>query len=214
MKTRFLVHFGCVLLALALGATLRADDAARFSKTLSASESTAIGLAQLDSDQIAALDALVRRDIASADYVYKTPRAARFTERLAPEERHAAGLDRLDAAQLAALDAAVAKEMPAPREPIPSATIAAATDGANTAGAVRPSLTLDRRPQIHGQVSLMVGAGSGGFSEYGGALVLSYDDPAHNFSLIAGYSEVHTKGGYYYRGCRDGYLYPGDWLLP
>lgn len=214
MKIRFLLPLGCLFLALATGAALRADDGARFSKTLGAGESAAIGLAQLDSDQLAALDALVRRDIAAADYVYKTPRAARFTERLAPEERHAAGLDQLAPAQLTQLDAAVAKEMPAPREPIPAATLAAASDATSTAGAVRPSLTLDRRPQIHGEVSLMVGAGSGGFSEYGGALVVSYDDPAHHFSVLASYSEVHTKGGYYYRGCRDGYLYPGDWLLP
>lgn len=202
----------CLLFGLTVAGGARADEL-RFSKTLTAEESKDLGLAALDSDQTAALDALVRRDIAAADYVYKTPRAARFSERLTPEERRAAGLASLDAATLARLDAAVERLMPAPRTPIGSAALARAESTA----AVVPSLTLRRRPEIHGSVTLMAGMGSGGYSELGGALVLTYDDPEHDFSLLVGYSEVHTKGGNYWR--RHGYGYRGgdcfpDLLLP
>lgn len=196
---------------------MRADDPpARFSHAVSAAETAEIGLAQLNSDELASLDALVRRDRAESDYVYKTPRPARFSARLTPEERQAAGLDRLTADQVVRLDAVVAANLPPPRTPISAAAVARATggpaDSVDTAGAVRPSLTLKRAPEIHGEISLMVGGGSGGFSEYGGALAVSYDDPAHGFSLLAAYSEVHTKGGYYLRDCRYGFDDP--FLLP
>jgi len=64
------------------------------------------------------------------------------------------------------------------------------------------TMTLRRQPEIHGSISLMYGAGSGGYNEYGGAVTLSYEDP-NGFALAVGYSEIRSNGGYYYRDWRD-----------
>ena len=74
--------------------------------------------------------------------------------------------------------------------------------------------TLRRAPEIHGMISLTFGMGSGGYSERGGAMVLTYDDPS-GISLAVGYSEIRTKGGYFLRDYhyRDRYrgFEPGLW---
>ena len=70
---------------------------------------------------------------------------------------------------------------------------------------------LRRDPEIHGSVTLMVAAGSNGYSAYGGALNLSYYDPVRRFSIDVGYSEIHSKGGY--GGYCNG-LYPYSYRRP
>jgi hypothetical protein len=63
---------------------------------------------------------------------------------------------------------------------------------------------LRRAPEIHGSITLLYGQGSDGYSERGGAMVLTYDDPS-GISLAVGYSEIRTKGGHghYYRDYYD-----------
>ena len=191
------------LLAVALTATVRAADFTRFSQVLSAEQRAATGLDQLTSDQLAVLDALVRHDDAYAvPSTVANPRPARFSQRLNADERRNAGLARLSTDQLTRLDALVEQRVPL-RIPV----------AAPTAGAAAPTMEIERvRPQIHGAVTLGMGWGSGGYSEMGGSMVVDYYDPAHNFDLLMGYSEVHTKGGYLYRGCPDTYTgAPGRW---
>src|SRR5882724_1394380 len=84
---------------------LAAEDI-RLSKTLALGEFADAGLQHLTSDQIAILDALVRRDMAANLRVpaAKETRAARFTQRLSADERKNAGLTLLTADQLVRLD--------------------------------------------------------------------------------------------------------------
>jgi hypothetical protein len=187
-----------------MSAALRAAEDVRFSKTLSADESAALGLAQLSSDQLAVLDALVRRDIDRADYVSKQPRAPRFSQRLSEDERHNAGLDALAGSQLVELDHSIERLMPPPRT---GETFVAS--GGKAGPYSVPSVKLRREPEIHGAVTLMVGAGSHGYSEYGGAAEITYYDPTNKFALTVGYAETHAKGGYPGRGCYDPFWRPG-----
>lgn len=195
-----LPRFLCTLLAAAMLATapsVAAEDI-RFSKTLAATDFSASGLERLSSDQLAILDALVRRDIAQSRFVPKEPRAARFSERLTPAERHDAGLNQLTEAELLALDAHVAPLA------APPAAVTGARYTADTRYAI-PSVKIRREPELHGQVSLMVAAGSDGYVAYGGGVAVTLDDPANKFALTLAYSQIHSKGGSPYRYCGDHY---------
>ncbi len=191
-----------LLLAAASTATVRAGDLMRFSQVLTAEQRAATGLDQLSSDQLAVLDALVRHDDAYAvPATAAHPRPERFSQRLNADERRNAGLTRLSSDQLARLDALVEQRVPLH---IPVATAASR--------AAEPTVEVERvRPQIHGEVTLGMGWG-GGYSEMGGSMVVDYSDPAHGLDLLMGYSEVHTKGAFLYRGCPDTYAgTPGRW---
>ena len=184
-----------------LWTTAVAADDLRLSLTLLPDERADSGLVNLTSDQIAILDALVRRDIAAAGRT--TPeREPKFSDRLTADERTNAGLTLLAADQLARLDSYVARLLVPP----PSATFGYSAPRNNAAITAR---TLRRAPEIHGSISLMYGQGNDGYSERGGAMVLSYDDPS-GVSLLVGYSEVHTKGGNFHRDYSyDRYRYGG-----
>lgn len=199
MKLRTLLCL--VMIALGLTGAARADDEVRFTKTLSAAEVTQLGLNRLSSDQLGSLDALVRRDIATAEVTdpAKHPRPARFSDRLRADERVTAGLNLLDASELTQLDAAVQKLVPPPR----GAWLATAQATESTPIYSEP---IHRGPEVHGEVSLMVAAGSHGYSAYGGGIAVTVDDPQHHLALTVAYSEIHEKGGYLRRDCRDGYL--------
>lgn len=181
------------------GGAVRADEDVRFSKSLGESEVEAAGLSRLSSDQVAVLDALVRRDVAQSQFVTKEPRADRFTERLTADERRNAGLQLLKPDELSQLDAAVAR-LTAP----PDATL---TQGGGPPSQPIHSVKLRRDPEIHGSLTLMVAAGSHGYRAYGGGVELYYDDPANRFSVGVGLSEVRSKGGIYRGGYYDDYRY-------
>lgn len=183
-------------------AFVRAADAdLRFSRTLAPAELSATGLDRLSSDQLAILDALIRRDIAQSRFISKEPRPDRFSARLTDSEREQSGLARLAEAELAALDAHIA----------PLATPPAPATGARFAANSRyvpvPSVKIDRSPPVHGELSLMVAAGSDGYSAYGGGIAVTVDDPASKMALTLAYSEVRSKGGHPWRYCDD-YYYP------
>jgi hypothetical protein len=187
-----------VALTIAGSVALRAEDDVRFSKTLPATEISALGLDQLSSDQLGALDALVRRDAVTLRRVSKTPPAARFSERLTADERHVSGMDRLTGAQVMELDRKVqVLNAPPPIGPLSYSGAAGSV--------IVPSVKIRRGPEVHGSVELMVGADSHGYSAYGGAMTVSVEDPASGLSVAVGYAEMHSKGGYLYRHCRDGY---------
>jgi hypothetical protein len=187
-----LLAAGCVALT---GATGRAADT-RFSQALTASESTEAGLKRLSSDQIAVIDALVRRDLArqiAASPDTPTP-TTRFSQRLTADERRTAGLTLLTEAELPRFDAFVERYASAGRTRAllgPPVFVAASPR-------LRPTET-KTTPEIHGSFSLGMGWGSGGSSEKTGSMELHYTDPVRGFSVSVGYSEIHMKGPYIYR---------------
>ncbi len=197
------------MLALAFAVRAGAEEEVRFTKALSPAEMAQIGLTRLSSDQLGALDALVRRDLDQAAVTdpVKHPRPARFSERLRTDERSTAGLELLTATELTQLDAAEQKLVLPPR----GAWLATAQPTAPTTIYSEP---IHRGMEVHGQVSLMVAAGSHGYSAYGGGIVVTMEDPSHHLAIAVAYSEVHSKGGYGYlrRDCRDGYYSSFDSL--
>ncbi len=188
------------LCALRSGA-LAAEPEARFSKTLPAAELSAAGLGLLSSDQLAILDALVRRDIAAARFVSKQPRAPQFSARLTADERHNAGLDLLGETEVAALDASV-QRLIVPPAPAGGFGITGARGPYSV-----PSLKLRRDPKIETHMTAMVAVGSDGYSAFGAGVEVSYVNPDNDFGLSLSYSELHEKGGSPYRYDYDRYGY-------
>lgn len=170
----------------------------KFSASLSSTESAQVGLNRLSSDQVAVLDALVRKEVVifEADPTPSVPRAAQFSQRLNSEERRLAGFALLSEPELAQLDAGVERYVH------PTMFSSATLNDESPRTTSLTSVRVRRDPEIHGSVTLMVAAGSGGYTAYGGALNLSYYDPARRFSIDVGYSEIHSSGGYFSRSCR------------
>jgi hypothetical protein len=164
----------------------------RFSKTLTASEQTDAGLGRLSADQLAVLDALIRRD----EKINVTPDAAhpapaRFSQRLSPEERASSGLASLSQAELTRLDALVQRRS--------SGNVSSVVSSA-----ARPALQPEPSapaPEIHGMISFTFGGGRGGYREKGGFMMLDYQDPAHGLDLLVGYGESRISGPSIGRGC-------------
>jgi len=192
------------LMTLAVFATASQPDDRRFSSTLNLSESARTGLSRLSSDQIAALDAIVRHDaiVADADPTPKIPRAALFSQRLAANERELAGLALLSDSELTQLNASVERFVHPP-------VLAEVDDSGG--GKRYNSIMLRRDPEIHGSVTLMVAGGSDGYSAYGGEINLTYVDPARRFAIDLSYSEIHSSGG---RGGFCNRLYPYSYRRP
>ena len=206
MKSCIILALGCLVACSIFASISRADDR-RFSSTLSPAETAQIGLERLSSDQLAVLNALVRKDrvIFEADPTPSVPRAAQFSQRLNAEERRLAGFPLLSEAELTQLDAGVERF-------VHPATISSATFTDQSDKYTRlTSVRVRRDPEIHGSVTLMVAGGSGGYSAYGGAINLSYYDPVRRFAIEVGYSEIHSKGGY--GGYCNG-LYPYSYRRP
>lgn len=195
MKSKF--HLVLVLCAcsMAFVSAASASNDVRLSRTLIPTEYEEAGLKHLNSDQIAILDALVRRDTAilSRPAPVSEPRAERFSQRISADELNNAGLALLSENELSQLDAYIARLT----APIGSPTGSFAS-GQGKGRAWITEKTLRRPPEIHGSITLMYGQGRDGYSERGGAMVLTYDDPS-GISLAVGYSEIKTKGGHPYR---------------
>jgi hypothetical protein len=185
--------------ALALAATgLHANDV-RFSHSLSAEDRSAAGLPRLSSDEVAVIDALVRRDTATRGAPTPPPAEAAapasFSQRLTADERRAAGFAKLTAAELPKLDAFVDRHQNAR---LARSLLAPPTYVARSPRIVPTEKKKER--EIHGSFSLSYGLGSGGYSEKTGSMVLTLEDPDRGYSISVGYSESHIKGG-------PGYIY-------
>ncbi len=169
---------------IAAAITSRAQDA-RFSQALTSGELIDTGIVRLSPDQLAVLDALIRRDEkinAVPDAAHPAP--SRFTLRLMPEERERAGLGLLMAAELVRLDALV-DDFESGRRP---ARTSASANAGWKPRRHHPS------PEIHGMLSFTYGAGSGGYQEMGGAMAVTVDDPDHGLSLLFAYAAMRAKG--------------------
>lgn len=181
-------------LALAASVASQGQDL-RFSQKLSAAEQSQAGLERLSSDQLAVLDALVRQDEKFYPRYDAHGASNRLSQRLSVAERKNAGLELLTADELARLDALVAQH---------AAGRATGSTSKSNSKPFDPELERPA-PEIHGMLTFTYGVGSRGYSEMGGSMLLSYDDPAHNFSLLVGYGEGRVKGAYGGRGCGENY---------
>jgi len=185
-------------LTVCLAFTAQAGEDLRFSLWLPAEERAVTGLARLDADRVAVIDALVRRD-------FSRPAAAGvpadFSARLTGDERRTAGIDTLASAERSRLDAAVARHHASRAARSLQAPLVLATP--------RPRITTEeRRPErgIHGAFSLSYTFGRGGYSERSGSILLTHEDPASGLSLSIGYTETHVKGPAPYYLARDPFL--------
>lgn len=193
MKAALLPWLALWLLAFAGAGAAPLD--VRFSLTLNAEEKNASGLARLSSDEVAVIDALVRRDTTTR--TASTPAGGSpdsFSQRLTAGERQTAGLPKLSATELPKLDAFVERFQSAK---LARTLLAPPTYLARTSR-VTPTEAKKER-EIHGSFSLSYGFGSGGYSEKTGSMVLTMEDPARRYSISVGYTESHVKGGYIYR---------------
>jgi len=191
---KFAASLALLLAGLMFGTTpAAAQDPSRFSQTLSVAERGECALTKLSSDQVAVIDALVRRDLATRGGTApaaETPAA--FSQRLTADERRTAGLTTLTTAELAKLDAFVERHQ--------SGRLARTLLAPPTFLAPRSRLTEEdtkktKDRELHGTFSLSMGWGSGGYSEKTGAMTVTLEDPTKGYSITIGYSESHIKGG-------------------
>jgi hypothetical protein len=213
LRLRVALLIGWVAAAVALHGAEPSD--VRFSQSLAAEQRSTVGLARLNSDEVAVIDALVRRDTTQRIAVTAAKggekSASTFTKRLNESQRTAAGLAKLTADEVHQLDTAVdrfqnarlARTLLAPPTYLSRGRAKIATEDAKP----------DRK--IHGSFSFSLGWGSGGYSEQTGSMVLNYDDPAGRYSVSVGYSESRIKGGSVYRDpYYDPFYRPHDPLPP
>jgi hypothetical protein len=149
----------------------------RFSTGLSPTQMVESGLDHLTAEQIAVIDALVRRTAPSSAESNGPSAALPFSQRLAATERAAAGLDRLGAGELGRLDALVAEETAvALAKPVP---------------AYKPD-TWAQRLKVHGAVTFGIGGGHGYSTRFAESEVEIYD-PVTGMSLTVGYGTSRDK---------------------
>jgi hypothetical protein len=171
----------------------------RFSQALATADRTAAGLDRLSSDQIAVIDALIRRDLAAQSAPRRAdapPVPGRFTERLTADERRTAGLGVLTEEEKLKLDgladrhaaSLLGRTLLAPPAFVPLSIRARVAEAKATG------------PEIHGSFTLGMGFGKG-YSERFGGMTLTYEDPVRNFAVSFSYTESHIKGAapYYLR---------------
>jgi hypothetical protein len=174
-----------------LGFSLARADAPdlRFSQSLSAEDRAAGGLTLLTSDEVAVIDALVRRDTTKRlETTASDKPSPTFSQRLSESERSAAGLAKLGD-ELPKLDglidrfqnARLARSLLAPPRYLARARI--------------PVSETKKEREIHGSFSLSFGWGSGGYSERTGSMVVNVQEVLPGVSLTVGYSETHIKNG-------------------
>ena len=210
MRASSLLALTCSLFA----ASLFAGETLRFSQSLTAEQRSSSGVTQLNSDQVAALDALVRLDAHQAAAAARkaaiaapkpsattpespaAPQAARpsFTQALSVDQRRAAGLDTLTAEQQREVDTLVAQLAPAGVHYEP-ASATAATDAVEF---------FPNRYEVHGEVGFGLGGGSG-YSSREAWMSTTLLDTKTGTALSVGVSSSSEKwkGPYRYRNNWD-----------
>src|SRR5262245_27601603 len=95
---RTLTRWISIALLLLAGVARGNGNDTRFSQTLNADDRAASGLTRLSSDEVAVIDALVRRDtVAKAGSTNSDKTPTNFSDRLTADERRTAGLLKLSA---------------------------------------------------------------------------------------------------------------------
>ncbi len=169
----------------------------RFSQSLASVDRIATGLDRLSSDEIAVIDALVRRDLATQSAPRRADAAAlpgRFSQRLTADERRTAGFGGLTETELLKLDSLAERNVAS----LLGRTLLAPPTFVPLSVRARVAEAKATGPEIHGSFTLGMGFGKG-YSERFGGMTLTYEDPARNFAVSFSYMESHIKGtGPYY----------------
>lgn len=193
-------------------ASLVAAEPLRFSQALTADQRSSAGIDRLNSDQVAALDALVRLDARKAAAAENkaalaakkaapetpaTPEAApaSFTGSLSVDQRRAAGLDTLTPEQQGAVDALVLAQVGA----------SLLRHELATTSPVQAVEFFPNRYEVHGEVGFSLGVGSGGYSSREAWMSTSLLDTKTGTEFSVGVSSgtEKWKGPYRYRGYRN-----------
>lgn len=162
-----------------------------FVATLSDQDKTAIGLAALSSEQQAALDEQVQRDITLARQGNVVGFAKTFSLRRTPEQARAIGLAQLTRQGIDLLDKRIAYAI-AHRPPAPFIY-----NGPASKPAPDTSVKVTRPPlEIHGQFSVVYGQSSGD-SFYGGDFDVSCYDPVSHITIMVGASSYRGRVPFY-----------------
>ncbi len=190
MKPAWILLLAAALTLISGASGASAPGGVRFSQSLNATDKTASGLDRLTSDEVAVIDALVRRDTTARNG--ESP--ARFSQRLTEQEQKIAGFDTLSAGELPRLDAMIERYHSAKL----ARTLLAPPTYLSRHARMQPE---NAKPEknVHGSFSLSYGFGKGGYSEKTGSMVVHIDDPKRRFSISIGYTESHVKGGSIYR---------------
>lgn len=195
------LFFAAAFLAVATAASAATGG---FIATLSSEQQTAAGLVHLSADEQTTLNTLVAREVSLARQGNVKAFAGTFSSRRKPSETTAAGLDRLAPEELAQLDQLVATAIAAgPTQP-------SLPQRLNSKDVARA----ENRLEVHGQVSLAYGWGSGGREMRAGSLYTEIYDKQTGTTLGIGYSQMSGDGWWGY-GYPDygygGYGYPYYW---
>lgn len=185
-----------LIAALWLGIAGAAENEGRFTHALSAPELHESGIGRLNSDQVAVLDALVRRDLAARLNGRSEAAPKTFSDRLTADERRIAGFDALSSAEAARVNAFVERY----QSVVVSRALLSPPVYVSRRATVQPRETKAER-KIHGTFTMGFGWGSDGYSERTGSMVL-HSEVAPGMHVSVGYSETRRKGGeglYYYR---------------
>jgi hypothetical protein len=170
----------------------RAESTPTFTAQISAPDRSATGIWRLSAAEVSSLDALVQRDIDAARAGRTVAFAKTFIERRTPEERQLAGINHLTTPERDRLNVLVASAIanrPGVTEIVEHPAAASAT-----APTIEHLASYRRSPEIHGEVSVFVGAGSGGRSWYGGSFETEITDPSHHLTVAVGVSEIKGRG--------------------
>lgn len=188
-------HIGFLFAALLAVATaaFASDGTGGFTATLSADEQTAAGLTRLSADEQTTLNTLIAREVSLARQGNVKAFAGTFSSRRKPHERTAAGLDRLSPAELEQLDRLVATAIAAGPAPVALPRRLKPSDVAR-----------NDRLEIHGEVALAYGWGSGGRDMRAGSLYTEIYDKQTGVTLGLGYSQFSGDGWW---GYGDPYYY-------
>jgi hypothetical protein len=187
------VRAGLSCAALMLVVTAHAAELS-FIEGLSPTERTSVGTSRLSASQVAVLDALVAQDVTIAHQGGVTGFSTAFSARHWERERDASGIDRLSTAELAALDTLAARAIatgPSPDEAFAYTPPKVLPPPAPVKESVVSTV---KKAEVHGDVSLTVGAGSHGSSFYGTGMDVSVTDPTGHFTVAVGFDTFHGKG--------------------
>jgi hypothetical protein len=176
-----------VLLATAVGAFGEG-----FSDELSPTERAATGIAKLTPAQVGSLDGLVARDVTYAHEGGVTGFSSTFTKRCTTQERVSIGIDRLSESDRSSLDRLVARAISA--GPPPNSAFAYSPPAKAPPPAPVTLISQPPKVEVHGDVSLTLGAGSHGSYFYGTSADLFVTDPTGKYTIGVGYSQYRGKG--------------------
>jgi hypothetical protein len=192
MKVLFRLLFLSLLIG---GSSIAAETDGRFTHGLSVEEIQETGVVRLSSDQIAVLDALVRRDL-TARMNGRTEEAPKiFSDRLTVDERRIAGLDAISAAELARVNSLVERYQTI----VVTRTLLSPPVLVSRHANMIPRETGKAERKIHGTFSMSLGWGSDGYSERTGSMEV-HTELSPGLHLGVGYSVSRVKGeGLYYR---------------